>query len=243
MTFTQLYGCTSNALTVLAVTPRDAFTGPAPPKPTKGVVARRIMTSASGAIGIRCVVASSGIRVASVFGTKVTVIAVDGILTATANARIICARNAVIAVRVGQALSLFAVALHTDTGSAVPVAGAARVDDDFAKVRMQRALVMARVLARPVGAFILVVIAVRVCPALRLLSKTKPICTDADQTAPFAGISVEGRSGCVSHGNTRTRHFLTEIQTAFVLVVTVLIPLAFRRTAPYERHHAQRADT
>jgi len=108
---------------------------------------------------------------------------------------------------------------------------------------MQRALVGTRILAELVGAFILVVVAVHVRPAFRLLSPTIPIYTDADQTAPFAGISVEGRSGCVSHGNTRTRHFLTEIQTAFVLVVTVLIPLAFRRTAPYERHHAQRADT
>jgi hypothetical protein len=88
--------------------------------------------------------------------------------------------------------------LHTDTGSAVPVAGAARVDDDFAKVRMQRALVGTRVLARPVGAFILVVVgAVLVCPAFGLLSPTASIHTDAGETAPFAGISVEGRSGCV----------------------------------------------
>jgi hypothetical protein len=221
------------------------MTGLATTTDTKwGAVSAPLKTSALGTIGICCIVAP-GNRVTTVFGTRVIVIAVgDGILAATAIARIICARNAVIAVRAGRALSLFAVALHTDTGSAVPVAGAARVDDDFAKVRMQRALVGTRVLARPVGAFILVVVgAVLVCPALRLLSKTKPICTDADQTAPFAGISVEGRSGCVSHGNTRTRHFLTEIQTAFVLVVTILIPLAFRRTAPYERHHAQRADT
>jgi hypothetical protein len=66
---------------------------------------------------------------------------------------------------------------------------------------MQRALVGTRILAELVGAFILVIVAVHVRPAFRLLSPTASIHTDAGETAPFAGISVEGRSGCASSNN------------------------------------------
>jgi hypothetical protein len=237
------YGCTSNAFAVFAMTIVDAPTGRAPIDPTNPVFARVIpyKTAATGTVGTYGIGTFARILVALVFRARVVVIAVDVIPAATAIARIIRARDPVIAVRVGRAFSLFADAVHADTGSAVPVAGAAvgkRRVTDMAHPRMQRAVVGAGVLAELVRAFILVVVAVSVRPAFRLLSPTRPIYANACETAPFAGISVEGRSGGVAHGNART--IRTEIQAALVLVVAVLIHLAFRRTAPYERQDAQR---
>jgi len=111
-----------------------------------------------------------GNRVTTVFGTRVIVIAVgDGILAATAIARIICARNAVIAVRAGHALGFFADTALTDAGAAaVRLAGFTLhgVSADAALVEILACV------TELIGTFVLVVLAVFVGPAFTLLCAT-----------------------------------------------------------------------
>jgi hypothetical protein len=84
-------------------------------------------TSTIGTIGRYWIGALAGIPVAPVFGTRVTVIAVDEVLAAIAIiANIVGARDAVVALLVGQARRLlFADAVNTETGNTIPVAGVA----------------------------------------------------------------------------------------------------------------------
>jgi hypothetical protein len=118
------YGCTSNAFTVLAI----AVTGATPGgeealKPKARAVPTPRKTSAIGTIR-RCWIGAPGIRVAPVFGTRVTVIAVDGVLAAIAIiANIVGAFYAVVALPVGPAFRLlFADAVYTAARNAIPVA-------------------------------------------------------------------------------------------------------------------------
>ena len=158
------YGCTSNAFTVLAVTVTGATVFARPPEALNkpALVPLPLKTFAIGAIGRWWIVATAGIRVAPVVGAFVIVPAVDDVFAAIAIiANIVRARDAVVALLVRRAFGLrFADAVHTEAGTAVPVAevtfrvpriGVARTGAEIAEVIGALVAVVALLVAGALG--------------------------------------------------------------------------------------------
>jgi hypothetical protein len=239
LTFTQLYGCTSNAHSV------QAFTAIL----TAGITIRRPEIAALAklkatilTIGRCCVVAVPRVRVVTgVVGARVAVGAVFG----GCEAPIVKIWAAVVGVDVAatpvvgalvavvthetQAHVFRANAISADTGLTIPVAGttsAARRPSDARTVGSRR---------RVVRAHVAVVARVLFADAGH---------ADAVKALIEVAKTIEVASGIV--GNVVARASVAPIIGACVLVVALLVGQAFRRrlfTAPHQRHRAQRADT
>jgi hypothetical protein len=243
-------------------------TGRAPNNPTNEVVAGSLRkTSAIGTIG-RCWIEAPGIRVAPVFGTRVTVIAVDEVLAAIAIiANIVRALDAVVAVLVGRTLRrLFADAVNTDAGNAVPFAG---VTFRIPRIGVARTAAVAEI----IGALDAVV-AVLVGRTLRLHFAASAQ-TNTGNAIGLAGcsvvhvVAVARPRGAHTIVTTAVRAFVVvavvadlplpwksfkhaqcrindaNVVRAFILVVAVLVGPTFRLlfATSHQRNHAQRADT